>query len=233
MHQIHAEVRGETAGAFLRFEEFRERVPGRHRLHVELGTRQRVPQGGVYLPAQGATRHERVHRGAVVAQNLAVAENERPRRAGPGVGAGVRRARGIFIFRGIPGPPPLRVVQRPAPLAAQDLVRRDRLDEHVRASVRLARWPGVRVESARGSAERRFDLRGRGARCHAKHVVRARRLSGLGARAEPAPVRERARRAPRSDLRTAEATAGGADAPPDAHQHLMAPNSSAQNEKTN
>ena len=57
-------------------------------------------------------------------------------------------------------------------------------------------------------------LRGRGAGCHAKHVVRARRLSGLGARGEPAPVRERAWHAPRRELRAAEATAGGGAAPP-------------------
>ena len=72
MHQVHAEVRAETASAFLRLKEFRKRVAGCHSLDVELGTHQRVPQGGVYLPAQRATRHERVHAGAVLAQNLAV-----------------------------------------------------------------------------------------------------------------------------------------------------------------
>ena len=72
VHQVHAEVRAETYSAFLRLKEFRKRVAGSDSLDVELGTHQRVPQGGVYLPAQRAARHERVHGGAVLAQNLAV-----------------------------------------------------------------------------------------------------------------------------------------------------------------
>ena len=200
--------------ALLGLEVSRPSEAEAHGVDVQLRAEDDVLERGEDVRAERRARDERVHRVAVVAEDLGVGEDRGPRE---GVVAGrplvrpLRSSRSAAATVDARGEPARRLVggaaARPRRRAAlgvvrgargvarEDLVCRDRAHERVGARVLRARagsGGGVGVEAPRGLAERDADLLARRARGDAEDVVQtsgSRRGRGPGPaarRVEPA-----------------------------------------------